>query len=152
VIYFVQREDHCIKIGTTIRLSQRLKTLRNMWGNSCRVLAVTDGGFADEAVLHKQFKDSCRGGEWFAPDESLLVFIANEGQTWDGTDEVEALGSAKMDMEVVDDCRIAAAFCGMSLAEYLSERMRVAAKKDIDEGYAKRAKDEHPPKKKGGKG
>lgn len=47
--------------------------------------------------------------------------------------------SVKMDADVVNDCRIAAAFCEMSLAEYLSERMKVSAKKDIDDGYAKRA-------------
>jgi hypothetical protein len=47
--------------------------------------------------------------------------------------------SVKMDAKVVEDCRIAAAFKGMSLAEYLSETMRAAAKRDIDEGYARRA-------------
>ena len=58
--------------------------------------------------------------------------------------------SVKMDEAVVDDCRIAAAFRGMSLAEYLSETMKAAAKRDIDEGYAKRAEGERQPKGKGG--
>jgi hypothetical protein len=57
--------------------------------------------------------------------------------------------SVKMDESVVEDCRIAAAFCGMTLAEYLSERMRVVAKEDIDSGYARRAKAENDPQTSG---
>lgn len=60
--------------------------------------------------------------------------------------------SVKMDVQVIEDCRIAAAFKGISLAEYLSETMRVVARRDIDEGYARRAAEgKNPPKpKKGG--
>lgn len=47
--------------------------------------------------------------------------------------------SVKMDTEVVEQCRIAAAFKGMSLSEYMSEAMREASARDIDEGYARRA-------------
>jgi hypothetical protein len=46
--------------------------------------------------------------------------------------------SVKMDPKVVEECRIAAAFKGMSLAEYLSESMRITAQRDIDDGYASR--------------
>lgn len=59
--------------------------------------------------------------------------------------------SVKMDADVVEECRIASAFCGMALAEYLSERMRAVAKKDIDEGYARRAAPPAAPKAKGSK-
>ncbi|WP_422927547.1 hypothetical protein [Singulisphaera sp. PoT] len=58
--------------------------------------------------------------------------------------------SVKMDSGAVGECRIAAAFSGMSLAEYLSERMRAVAKQDIDEGYARRTEAERPPKGKVG--
>jgi hypothetical protein len=47
--------------------------------------------------------------------------------------------SVKMDAEVVEECRIAAAFRGLSIAEYISETMRVAARRDIDDGYARRS-------------
>jgi hypothetical protein len=61
--------------------------------------------------------------------------------------------SVKMDAQVVEDCRIAASFRKMTLAEYLSETMREAAKRDIDEGYAQRAaaqaKPQAPPKPEG---
>jgi hypothetical protein len=56
--------------------------------------------------------------------------------------------SVKVDAGVVDDARIAASFCGMSLAEYLSERLRPIVARDIDEGYAKR---KQGPKSKGAK-
>jgi hypothetical protein len=46
--------------------------------------------------------------------------------------------SVKMDARVAEECRIASAFKGMSLAEYLSETMRAAAKRDIDEAVARR--------------
>lgn len=58
--------------------------------------------------------------------------------------------SVKMDIEVIGDCRIAAAFKGMTLAEYLSETMRVAARKDIEEGYALRAAGKSRPRPKKG--
>lgn len=61
--------------------------------------------------------------------------------------------SVKMDAEVVDDCRIAAAFKGQTLAEYISETMRAAAARDIQEGYARRTGEPAPkgkPKPKGG--
>lgn len=59
--------------------------------------------------------------------------------------------SVKMDVQVIEDCRIAAAFKGMSLAEYLSETMRAIARRDIDEGYARRAAGKPDPRpKKGG--
>jgi hypothetical protein len=57
--------------------------------------------------------------------------------------------SVKMDAKVVEDCRIAASFMGLSLAEYLSERMRAIAARDIDEGYSQRSATPKPklPKK-----
>jgi hypothetical protein len=57
--------------------------------------------------------------------------------------------SVKMDAQVVEDCRLAAAFRKMALAEYISETMRTAARKDIDEGIQRRTQ---PSKPKGGKG
>jgi hypothetical protein len=59
--------------------------------------------------------------------------------------------SVKMDASVVDECRIAAAFKSMSLAEYISETMREAARRDIDEGYARRTGENPPPKSAGPK-
>lgn len=50
--------------------------------------------------------------------------------------------SVKMDARVVDECRIAAAFRALTLAEYLSESMRQNARRDIEDGYAQRSRGE----------
>jgi hypothetical protein len=57
--------------------------------------------------------------------------------------------SVKMDAEVADECRIAAAHKGMTLAEYLSESMRVVSARDIDEALARRTAKRQAPKGKG---
>jgi len=54
--------------------------------------------------------------------------------------------SVKMDVDVVEECRIAAAHNGMTLAEYLSESMRLVAARDIDNAIARRAARRQPPK------
>jgi hypothetical protein len=57
---------------------------------------------------------------------------------------------AKIDAEVLREAKIAAAHKGMTLAEYLTETVRVAAARDIDEALAKRqakASPEKPPRR-----
>lgn len=53
--------------------------------------------------------------------------------------------SVKVDATVVNEARIAAAFKGQTLAEYLSETLRPIVARDIEEGYAQR-KGDQPPK------
>jgi hypothetical protein len=55
----------------------------------------------------------------------------------------------KIDAEVLAMARIASAYKGVSLAEYLSESLRPIAMRDIDESHARLAKP--PAKPKGGK-
>lgn len=88
MIYFIQRaSDQAIKIGTTIRLSQRLKALRAAFGD-CAVVAIMDGSYADESALHDRFDSLLvQGREWFSNAQSLIDFINSEGRVWDGTDE-----------------------------------------------------------------
>ena len=47
--------------------------------------------------------------------------------------------TTKVDRDVLEECRLAAAFVNMDLAEYLSVRLKAAAAKDIEEGIARRA-------------
>jgi hypothetical protein len=47
--------------------------------------------------------------------------------------------SVKVDVEVIADARIAAAYKGMPLAEYLSESLRPIVARDIEEGHAAKA-------------
>jgi hypothetical protein len=55
---------------------------------------------------------------------------------------------AKIDGEVLREAKIAAALKGMTLAEYLSEVVRVVAARDIDEAMANRAAKGKPGKTK----
>lgn len=77
-----------VKIGTTVRLSQRLKQIATNIGHTPTVLGVLDGGYAEEAALHERYKGFRRGGEWFDPEHSnLLTLIDDEARPWDGVDE-----------------------------------------------------------------
>jgi hypothetical protein len=88
LIYFVQSVDGGpIKIGVSIRLSERLKQLEKEAGRSLRVLGVIPGGRLDEQTLHYRFSRLRTEGEWFNPGESLLDFIRTKAVPWDGIDE-----------------------------------------------------------------
>lgn len=55
MIYFIRSPSGPIKIGTTIRLSQRLKQLAAEYGEGLEVLAVTEGDRNVEQELHRRF-------------------------------------------------------------------------------------------------
>ena len=81
VIYFIQDSDTLhVKIGYTggdpkVRLAD-LQT-----GNPSRLvlLAATDGGQSDEAVLHRRFAAHRVAGEWFNPAPELLLHVVAAG-------------------------------------------------------------------------
>jgi hypothetical protein len=50
----------------------------------------------------------------------------------------------KVDIQVVADARIAAAYKGLSLAEYISETLRPLVAKDIEDSHAQRSKQAKP--------
>jgi hypothetical protein len=94
VIYFLRCEEDFqdlkagwIKIGTTIRLADRLKQIAAEIGHTPMVLAILDGAFAEERALHELFKESREIGEWFQPHEELLQLITNEGRPWNIEDD-----------------------------------------------------------------
>jgi hypothetical protein len=95
LIYFLKAERDggvvqagWIKIGTTTRLTERLKQIAAEIGHTPIVLAVLDGGFAEEQALHRKFGFAGRFREWFDPDPELLLLIETDGRPWDGTDEI----------------------------------------------------------------
>ena len=49
--------------------------------------------------------------------------------------------TTRIDREVLEEVVLAAAYCKMSVPEYLSARMAEAARRDIEEGIAKRMKE-----------
>lgn len=92
IIYFLQRANGDIKIGTTaiFRFKRRRKQLENMHG-SMTLLGIMEGSYAEEKALHKQFSEhqctvvgptthpAWRGSIWrtefFAPTDEVVKFI-----------------------------------------------------------------------------
>lgn len=76
MIYFLQRADGAIKIGSTRRYSSRKDTLQTEHGK-LTLLGHMDGMLKEERTIQRQFSD-CRihrKAEWFNPTPELLDFI-----------------------------------------------------------------------------
>lgn len=78
VVYFLQRADGDIKIGTTTDYAVRLAQLEHLHGEF-RLLGLMEGARAEERRLHNQFA-YCRRArtEFFEPHQNLLQFIQSE--------------------------------------------------------------------------
>jgi hypothetical protein len=148
VIYFVERPgDGHIKIGTTIRLSERLKQLMAEYGDGLVVLAIVEGDHRGEYGLHRRFAHLRTVGEWFEPGDDLLGYIVAEGQEWDGSDDDPGYLSAKLPVDVIESARIVAAYRGETITEMLGDILRPILADMEKEEVAKRSK---APKGKGG--
>lgn len=80
VVYYLKQHNGLIKIGYTIRLKQRLSSMRYRVSD---VLAVEPGGRAQETARHRQFKDIRVGHrEDFHPTPELLAHIAATKQRY----------------------------------------------------------------------
>jgi hypothetical protein len=80
--YFIlNTSTKLIKIGKSVRPSQRIKDIQGMAGAKLELLAVIDRNI--EAELHNQFKQYRRTGEWFEDTDGLIAkcidVIASEG-------------------------------------------------------------------------
>jgi len=127
VVYFVRRErDGLIKIGTTIRLSERLKQIAAKEGCEITLLAVTPGDRKREMALHGQFAHLNVEWEWFEPAEGLLSFIATDAQPWDGVDEsdVKTLFTVKGRPSWYAWLKEFSEFLGMSQIETIEHALR----------------------------
>lgn len=125
MVYFIQAtEGGLIKIGTTVRLSERLKTLRKESGRPLWVLAVIPGDRFEEKGLHARFSHLRRDGEWFEPGDDLRRFIDAEATDWDGTDEVPKGRGVPLQADLAFLARIVAAFRGVSIGEYIDSALR----------------------------
>ena len=121
MIYFIKSPDGPIKIGTTIRLSERLKELVAEHGEGLEVLAVVDGSFDDERELHGRFAHLRRVGEWFEPGDDLVGFIVAEGKPWDEA----PMKPVRLDLtsDVHRMLRLVAAHEGASMASYARDAL-----------------------------
>ncbi len=99
MIYFVRSPAGPIKIGTRIRLSQRLRQLASEHGPGLEVLEVADGSYEVERALHGRFAHLRQVGEWFEPGDDLLGFIASDARPWDGLDEAGGVSSIRVSPE-----------------------------------------------------
>lgn len=73
-VYFFQRVDGPIKIGTTVQLAQRRASLETGTG-PLRLVGLEPGGFRREGELHRQFSEARLYGEWFHPTQELVAYV-----------------------------------------------------------------------------
>jgi hypothetical protein len=123
VIYFIRKPDGPIKIGTTIRLSERLQQLALEYGEGLEVLGVAEGSFEVERGLHSRFRHLRLVGEWFEPGDDLIGFIVSDGRPWDGSDEKPVVKMCLRRSEHAK-LKIVAACQGREISEILSEITR----------------------------
>lgn len=129
MIYFLAKADRsAIKIGTTIRLSARLKELAAEHGD-LEVLAITDGSYPEEKSLHQRFAELRTVGEWFEPGDDLLGFIVAEGKPWSES----GLKPVRLDLteEVHRMLRKLAADDGVSMAAFTRDTLERVIREDF---------------------
>jgi hypothetical protein len=130
-----------VKIGTTTRLSFRLKEIAAKIGHEPTLLGVLDGGFAEEKAIRDRYSGIQRCGEWFNPRHSnIFKLIAEEARPWDGVDDVTAIQSrhesVKIDRKIIEKAKLVAAYQGVSVAELLTD----LATEPLDEAFAELVK------------
>lgn len=76
-----------VKIGTTIRLADRLKQVAAEIGHEPKALGVMDGDRSEEQAIHRRFSQSRVFREWFKPSQSLKDFIEKEARSWEESDD-----------------------------------------------------------------
>jgi len=75
-VYFIRPENGGpIKIGTTVSVDARLKSLQTAWPYKLLVLVDVPGDSALECELHARFAAHRMLGEWFQPAPELLAYI-----------------------------------------------------------------------------
>jgi Meiotically Up-regulated Gene 113 (MUG113) protein len=74
LIYYIMRSDRLIKIGTTARVTARMRTLEDQYGE-IRLLLTHPGDRQAEQQLHREFSAWRWRGEWFHPGKPLIEHI-----------------------------------------------------------------------------
>jgi hypothetical protein len=76
-VYFIQAGDAGpIKIGHTNDVRKRLSMIQTSAPDHLRLLAVMDGGEAEERALHRELTDFRRVGEWFDPSPEVMGAVS----------------------------------------------------------------------------
>jgi len=74
VVYFVH-SGQFIKIGTTTRAQDRVRTIAGRMPEACSLVLLIPGGHAKEAEMHARFHGLRANGEWFRLDARLIKYI-----------------------------------------------------------------------------
>ncbi|MFZ6755755.1 GIY-YIG nuclease family protein [Undibacterium sp. Ji50W] len=82
-VYFAQKSDGKIKIGSSINVEERLSQLKTGAGENLVLLYQIDGSTVREKLIHEILKDARVHGEWFSPGP-VLEFIAKSKSIKDG--------------------------------------------------------------------
>lgn len=148
MIYFIKsKSDKRIKIGTTVRLSHRLRELAREFGDELTVLAVAEGSFDQERELHQRFAHLRAVGEWFEPGDDLIGFILEEGKPWDGRDEKHPSKFIRVSDDFAAAITRAASFKEISVAEFATKHLLPIVERLYRDDVlkeAKRVKGEEP--------
>jgi hypothetical protein len=76
-LYFVQiSDDGPIKIGITVNIRERLKTLQQACPWPLRIIGLTLEPTLLEATIHEALAEHRMLGEWFAPHDDVLAEAA----------------------------------------------------------------------------
>jgi Meiotically Up-regulated Gene 113 (MUG113) protein len=79
IVYYVQRSDSLIKIGTSATFRSRLSALRAEHG-TLQVLLTHRGDRKTEQAIHRKFRNLRAEGEFFRPGKPLLTWIVKVRQ------------------------------------------------------------------------
>lgn len=138
MVYFVQpKSGGLIKIGTSLKLSVRLKALAKEAGCPLVVLGVVKGEQRKEKELHHRFAIHRERGEWFRPAPELIRYISRHTRRWDGEDECVRPRTKvphldiKIPAEFFDRVTTQADRYGLDLKSYV--RLAVTNRIEIDE-------------------
>lgn len=75
VCYFIGGDDGPVKIGYSVNVRDRLRTLQMSSPVELKVLATASGGAQREAAYHWQFADHRLHGEWFCRVSAIVAEI-----------------------------------------------------------------------------
>lgn len=137
MIYFVQRADGAIKIGTTEHYHQRKWELQAKYGK-LSLLGTMDGDRSDEKRLHQQFSEhrviGTDGIEWFYPVTSITAFIAENTTTKVPANTRAVLSVRKQTHERVKDLSYGLGLSIEDTVQFLLDRFLPEGKNPLEFG------------------
>jgi hypothetical protein len=145
MIYFVQLESMAIKIGTTENVSERLAQLEDLYKSPVSLLGTIPGGRREELELHRRFAHLRFGKtEQFRPAPDLMEFIGKPLLVSQNPNAIERTvsvrdtsASIRINAYVLMRVKIAAAYKGVSITEFVNRAILGAADRDIEQEISK---------------